>query len=147
MIEYLHISREIFSTRGQLSTTVFEALIGIIFIITVTVTVSYYLQQPTYSENSALEGLAADTLHLLLFEHYFLPGDVALIEIAQSQTLLNQARSTIITQIKSIISSHLFFYLETTSGTIGTQPPISSVVDSASFSDGNVEVTLRIWAA
>ncbi|WP_049971382.1 DUF7262 family protein [Haladaptatus cibarius] len=130
--------------RAQLSLSVVEAGIGVIFILGVAM--GFALGVPAPDTRSAqLELYAEDAGTVLASEPPRHQGTTRLAEIIDSPQTFEREQSALERRVDRILPDNLMFRVETPHGAVGYRKPASVPVGVSTVTTTNGDVTIWVW--
>jgi len=133
--------------RGQLATSLVEAAVGALLILSV---VAGFLWVPVEggadSTATALDRTAADTLSVLAAEPPVDGGRNRLSAACRSPSSFAAERDALDRRLHSALPTSVFGRIETPHGTVGPARPTGVPTGSATRTVAGCTVTLRVWA-
>lgn len=134
------------SVRGQLSLSVVEAGVGIVFILGVALGLAFGVPSPDARETQ-LDLYAEDAGTVLAGEPPRHQETTRLAEILESPDSFQRERDALERRVERILPNNLMFRVATPHGTIGYRKPGGVPVGSASVTTTNGGVTIWVWYA
>lgn len=132
------------SGRGQLSTTVVEAGIGVVLIFAVTTTFALGVPSPD-TQQAQLDTYATDTATVLAEETPRHQDATRLSELAQSEESFERERDTLERRVETVLPDNLLYRIETEHGAIGMQRPDGVAYGTTTVTTEYGKVTLSVW--
>ena len=132
--------------RGQLSLSVVEVGIGVIFVLAVTMGFALGVPAPDTRE-AQLDTYAADAATVLSGEPPRHQGATRLAEILRSEDAFERERGALERRVDRILPDNLLFRVETRHGSVGYRKPAGTPVGVASVTTTNGDVTIWVWYA
>lgn len=132
--------------KGQLSLSVVEAGVGVLFVLSVTAGFALGLPAPATAETQ-LDAYAADTITVLSTEPPRHRAATRLSEVVNSSESFERERDALDRRVERILPDNLMYRLETPHGTVGFRRPSSGVAGRASVATASGEVTVWVWYA
>lgn len=132
--------------RGQLSLSVIEAGVGVIFILAVTT--GFILGVPsTDTRDPQLEAYADDAATVLAGEPPRHAGATRLVEVTRSPASFDRERNALNRRVDRILPDNLLFRVTTPHGSVGYRVPAGVAVGTSTVPTGYGNVTIRVWYA
>lgn len=130
--------------RGQLSTTVFEAGLGVLFV--VAIVAGFSIGVPSGDATGPqFDDYASDVATVLANEPPHSHDESWLPDATESPDAFERERDGLDARITSLLADHLLYRLETPHGVVGYPRPTGVATGSASVSIENGEVRVWIW--
>lgn len=130
--------------RGQLSLSVVEAGVGVLFVFAVTM--GFALGVPTADTRTAqLDAYASDAATVLASEPPRHQGATRLAEVAKSEEAFERERDAFEHRVERILPDNLFFRVQTPHGSVGFRKPGGVAVGEATVPTVNGDVTIWVW--
>ena len=130
--------------RGQLSMSVVETGIGILFVFAVTM--GFALGVPAADTRTAqLDAYANDAATVLAGEPPRHQGATRLAEVARSRAAFERERAAFDRRVERILPDNLFYRVETPHGSVGFRKPAGVAVGTATVTTVNGDVTIWVW--
>ncbi|MES3518486.1 MAG: hypothetical protein PPP58_12570 [Natronomonas sp.] len=132
------------SDRGQLSLSVVEAAVGIVFVFAVTTGFAFGVAAPETTAH--LDAEAEGALTILASEP---PAEEQsrLATLAESKAAFDAERDALTARVESILGEGLLFRLETPHGTLGHRPSADAATGEATTVTAGGQITIRVWYA
>lgn len=133
--------------RGQLSLTVVEAGVGVLFVVAVATAFAFGAPGGGVARGAQLDAYADDAATVLVNE---LPrhGDATrLAEVAASPAAFDREKRALERRVDRILPDNLLFRVSTPHGDVGNVRPASARVGVARVPTGNGPVTIWVWYA
>jgi hypothetical protein len=134
------------SGRGQLSLTVVEAGIGVLFVLGVTMGFALGVPAPDTREPQ-LEAYAEDTATVLANEPPRHQGATRLSEVTRSAESFEREREALERRVDRILPDNLMYRVETAYGAVGQPLPSGVPTGRATVTTVTGTVTIRVWYA
>lgn len=132
--------------RGQVSLTVVEAGVGVLFIVAVSTAFAFGTPGMT-SSRAQLEAYASDTATVLASESPRHGGATRLVEIVASNKTFNREKEELERRIDRILPDNLMFQVSTRYGNVGYTKPSTVPVGVARIPTRNGPVIICVWYA
>lgn len=132
------------STRGQLSLSVVEAVVGLVVVLAAATTFVVGLPE-TGAEDTELTVLAADGLTVLESTPPEDDGTSRLAALAEDQSNFVRERTLTAEQLRALYPRHARYRLETPHGVVGEPLPPRGPVGRAQRQTTGGRVTLWVW--
>lgn len=131
-------------SRAQLSLSIVEAGIGVVFILGVTM--GFALGVPTaHTRETQLDLYAKDTGKVLVSDAPRHRGTTRLAEIIDSPKSFRREKATLEHRIDRILPDNLMFRVETPRGSVGYRKPAGVPVGVSTVTTANGDVTIWVW--
>ena len=130
--------------RGQLSLSVVEAGVGVLFLLAVTAGFAVDLPQPSTDETQ-LDTYAADTATVLAGESPRHADRSRLAEVTASRATFERERATLRRRVGSILDDNLQFRVETPHGVVGDPVPRATPTGTATVPTRGGPVVIEVW--
>ena len=130
--------------RAQLSLSVIEAGIGVVFILAVMMGFALGVPTPN-TETPQLNAYAEDTTTVLANEPPRHAGETRLAEVTRSPAAFERERNALETRVDRILDDNLMYRVETPHGSVGYERPASVPAGHATVPTANGEVTIWVW--
>jgi hypothetical protein len=134
------------SDRGQLSLSLIEAGVGVVFLLTVAMGFALGVPQPDTREPQ-LDVYAEDTATVLHGEAPRHQGTTRLAEVVASESSFERERAALDRRVERILPDNLLYRVETPHGTVGFEKPAGVPVGRATVTTVNGDVTIWVWYA
>ncbi|MDR5673452.1 putative pilin/flagellin [Halalkaliarchaeum sp. AArc-CO] len=137
------------SRRGQLSITLIEAIVGVVFVFGVAVT--FGIGVPAAGADTAqLDRYASDTVTVLENEPPRHVGETRLTELTRSASGFDRERDALERRVGLILPDNVFYRVEVSGpdgpyGAVGQQRPRGVPVGYAAVTTRHGEVELWVW--
>lgn len=131
-------------SRGQLSLSVAEVGIGILFVFAVTAGFALGVPAPP-TDDTQLELYAADAAAVLAGEPPRHQGTTRLSEIVRSESAFERERDALSRRVDRILPDNLMYRVETEHGAVGFRQPAGVPTGHASVATVEGRVTIRVW--
>lgn len=130
--------------RGQLSMSVIEAGVGVLFVLAVTM--GFALGVPAAdTRQSQLDAYASDAATVLASEPPRHQGATRLAEVARSPEAFERERDAFDRRVERILPDNLFYRVQTPHGSVGFRKPAGVAVGKATVPTVNGDVTIWVW--
>ncbi|WP_299264422.1 DUF7262 family protein [Halorientalis sp.] len=133
-----------FGNRGQLSLSLIEAGVGVIFLLTVTMGFALGVPQPDTREPQ-LDVYAEDAATVLAGEAPRHRGTTRLAEIVASSGAFQRERAALDRRVARILPDNLMYRVGTPHGAVGFEKPAGVPVGQATVTTVNGDVTIWVW--
>lgn len=134
------------SERGQLSLTVVEAAVGVLFVVAVISGFALGVPSPD-AQTAQLDIYAEDVATVLAAEPPRHADATRLAEVARSPTAFARERAALERRIERILPANLMYRVRTPHGTVGYPRPARIPVGMARVPTGEGTVTIWVWYA
>jgi len=135
-----------YASRGQLSLSIVEAAVGVVFILAVAL--GFALGVPAADTRTPqLNAYAADAATVLANEPPQHAGETRLAEVTRSADAFDRERDGLTRRVDRILPANLMYRVETEYGTVGYPLPDGVPTGTATTSTVGGGVTLRVWYA
>ncbi|MFB6083236.1 MAG: hypothetical protein ABEJ94_03200 [Halorientalis sp.] len=132
--------------RGQLSLSLIEAGVGVVFLLTVTMGFALGVPQPDTWEPQ-LDAYAEDTATVLRGEAPHHRGTTRLAEVVASESSFERERAALDRRVERILPDNLMYRVATPHGAVGFEKPAGVPVGRATVTTVNGDVTIWVWYA
>ena len=132
------------SDRGQLSLSVVEAGVGVVFILAVTLGFALGVSAPA-TESAQLDAYAEDAATVLANEPPRHADETRLSEVTRSPAAFDRERDALEARVDRILDDNLMFRLETPHGAVGYERPATVPTGHTVVPTPGGEVTIWIW--
>ena len=132
--------------RGQLSLSLVEAGIGVLFILTVTMGFALGVPEPDTREPQ-LDLYAEDAATVLAGEPPRHQGATRLAEMVRSAESFERERDALDRRVDRILPDNLMYRVETRHGSVGFRKPAGVAVGRHTVTTVNGDVTIWVWYA
>lgn len=130
--------------RGQLSLSVVEVGVGVLFVFAVTM--GFALGVPAAdTRQTQLDAYASDTTTVLAGEPPRHQGATRLAEIARSPKSFEREQDAFARRVERILPGNLFYRVRTPHGALGFRKPAEITVGEATVTTVNGDVTIWVW--
>lgn len=130
--------------RGQLSMSVIETGVGVLFVFAVTM--GFALGVPSAdTRTTQLDAYASDAATVLAGEPPRHQGATRLAEVARSPEAFERERAAFDRRVERILPDNLFYRVETPHGSVGFRKPAGVAVGTATVTTVNGDVTIWVW--
>lgn len=130
--------------RGQLSLSVVEAALGVVFVLAVAAGFALGIPQPD-TRQAQLEAYADDAAAVLAGEPPRHQGPTRLAEIVRSNDTFERERGALDRRVDRILPDNLLYRVETPHGAVGYPKPGGVPVGEATLTTLNGRVRLWVW--
>lgn len=130
--------------RAQLSLSVIEAGVGVVFILAVMMGFALGVPTPD-TETPQLNAYAEDTATVLANEPPRHAGETRLAEVTRSPAAFDRERNTLENRVDRILDDNLMYRVETPHGSVGYERPASVPAGHATVPTANGEVRIWVW--
>lgn len=130
--------------RGQLSLSVVEVGIGVLFVFAVTAGFALGVPQPA-ERHTQLEFYAADAATVLAGDPPRHQGTTRLAEIVTSERAFERERAALDHRVDRILPDNLMYRVETEHGTVGFPRPHGVPTGHAAVATAEGRVTIWVW--
>lgn len=130
--------------RGQLSVSIIEAGIGVVFILAVVMGFALGVPSPD-TETPQLDGYAEDTGSILASEAPRHADETRLDEVTRSEEAFERERDALETRVDRILTDNLMYRIETPHGTVGYERPANAAVGYTTVPTVGGETTIWVW--
>lgn len=132
--------------RGQLSLSLVEASIGIVFILAVTAIFATGLPSPD-ARHDQLDVYATDVATVLHGDPPRHADETRLVEVTASPSAFQRERAALDRRVSRLVPQNLLYRVETPYGAVGYRQPNGVAVGSARIPTPGGLVTIRVWYA
>ena len=133
-----------YASRGQLSLSIIEAAVGVVFILAVAF--GFALGVPAADTRTPqLNAYAADAATVLANEPPQHAGETRLAEVTRSADAFDRERDALTRRVDRILAENLLYRLETPHGAVGYQRPAGAATGRATVPTRGGEVTIWVW--
>ena len=130
--------------RAQLSLSVVEAGVGVVFVLAVTM--GFALGVPSAdTETPQLNAYAEDAATVLANEPPRHAGETRLSEVIRLADAFNREREALATRVDRILAENLMYRVETPHGAVGYERPAGAPTGGATVPTPHGEVTIWVW--
>lgn len=130
--------------RGQLSLSIVEAGIGVVFVLAVTM--GFALGVPTPDTAAPqLDAYAEDTATVLANEPPRHGGETRLAEVTHSAAAFQRERDALQRRVDRLLEDNLMYRIETPHGAVGYSRPANAPTGHATVPTAGGEVTIWVW--
>lgn len=134
------------ASRGQLSLSVVEGVVGVLFVLAVTA--SFGLSLPTASTAEAqLDVYAEDAGTVLATAPPRHADATRLREVCRSADAFERERAALAERTERVLPDNLLFRVRTPHGAVGFRPPTDAPTGIAAAPVPDCDVTIRVWYA
>lgn len=130
--------------RAQLSLSVIEASIGVVFVLAVTMGFALGVPSPD-TERPQLNAYAEDTATVLANEPPRHGGETRLGEVARSRAAFDRERESLERRVDRLLNDNLLYRIETPHGAVGYERPAGVAAGYATVPTTGGEVTVWVW--
>lgn len=130
--------------RGQLSLTVVEVGVGVLFVLAVTAGFALGVPAPD-TPDPQLEAYAADAATVLATESPRHQGATRLAEVARSERAFVRERAALERRVDRILPDNLMYRVETPHGAVGYRRPAGVPTGRATVTTLAGAVTVWVW--
>lgn len=135
-----------YGDRAQLSLSLVEAAVGVIFVLAVAMGFALGVPQPD-TRQPQLDLYAEDTAAVLTEEPPRHQGATRLAEIVRSEESFERERDALKRRVERILPTNLMYRVETAHGAVGFRKPASAPLGKATVTTLNGDVTIWVWYA
>lgn len=132
------------SSRSQLSVSIVEAGVGVVFILAVVMGFALGVPMPD-TETPQLNAYAEDTATVLANEPPRHAGETRLDEVTKSAAAFEREAAALESRVDRILEDNLMYRVETPHGSVGYQRPATAPAGHATVPTTNGEVTVWVW--
>ena len=132
--------------RGQVSLSLVEAAVGVVFILAVAFGFALGVPEPDTREPQ-LDRYAQDATTVLAGEPPRHRGTTRLAEVIRSESAFGREALALERRVGRILPANLMYRVETPHGSVGYRKPAGVPVGRASTTTTNGEVTIWVWYA
>ncbi len=129
--------------RGQLSLSLVEAAVGVVFVLTVAATFGLALPEPGATE-AQLDVYAADAATLVAHETPTTEEGPRAADIDDPETF-ERERDALDRRIDGLLPDNLLYRVDTPWGSVGVEPPPSVATGGATVTIPAGELTVEVW--
>jgi len=130
--------------RGQLSLSVVEAAVGVVFVLAVAL--GFALGVPAADTRTPqLTAYAEDAATVLATEPPQHGGDTRVAEVARSAEAFDREREALARRVDRILADNLLYRVETPHGAVGYTRPAGAATGRATVPTRGGEVTIWVW--
>lgn len=133
--------------RGQLSLSVVEAGVGVLFVVAVASAFAFGTPVGGVGEQAQLDAYAQDAATVLANEPPQHGDATRLAEVAVSERTFERERGALERRVDRILPDNLMFRVRTPHGAVGHVRPSNAAVGVARVPTGNGRVTMWVWYA
>ncbi|MUV86189.1 hypothetical protein GJ631_06270 [Natronomonas sp. CBA1123] len=130
--------------RGQLSLSIVEASVGVVFILAVTMGFALGVPSPN-TERPQLDAYAEDTATVLANEPPRHGGETRLAEVTRSQAAFQREQDSLERRVDRLLNENLLYRIETPHGAVGYERPAGVSAGYATVPTTGGEVTVWVW--
>jgi len=135
------------SARGQVSLSVVEAGVGVLFVAAVTGAFAFGAPAGGLGADEQLDAYAQDAATVLANEPPQHRDATRLAEVAASETAFDRERDALERRVDRILPDNLMYNVETPHGSVGQVRPSNAPVGVARVPTGSGRVTIWVWYA
>jgi len=132
--------------RGQLSLTMVEAAVGVLFVLTVAGIFGLGVPDPGTAE-AQLDAYADDAATVLANEPPRHGGETRLAEVTRSPEAFERERGALDRRVDRILSDNLMYRVETPHGAVGFEKPAGVPLGRAAVPTRHGQVVIWVWYA
>lgn len=133
-------------SRGQVSLSLVEASVGVVFILAVTSI--FATGVPGAAERPAqLDAYAEDVATVLASEPPRHADETRLAEVSASPAAFARERDALERRVTRLVPENLLYRVETPHGSVGYRPPDGVGIGVATIPTPSGRVTVRVWYA
>lgn len=130
--------------RGQLSLSVVEAGVGVLFVLAVTM--GFALGVPSAdTETPQLNAYAEDAATVLASEPPRHGGETRLAEVTRSPAAFRREGAALERRVDRLLGENLMYRIETPHGAVGYRRPANAPTGHATQPTAGGEVTIWVW--
>jgi hypothetical protein len=130
--------------RAQLSLSVVEAGVGVVFVLAVAMGFALGVPAPD-TEARQLDAYAGDAATVLASEPPRHGGETRLAEVTRSRAGFQRERDALQRRIDRLLGANLMYRVETPHGAVGYPRPTSAPTGHATVPTAGGEVTIWVW--
>ncbi|CAI48166.1 uncharacterized protein NP_0150A [Natronomonas pharaonis DSM 2160] len=130
--------------RGQLSLSIVEAGVGVVFVLAVALGFALGVPAPD-TETPQLDAYADDVATVLANEPPRHGGETRLEEVTRSPAAFDRERDALESRVDRLLSANLMYRLETPHGAVGYERPAGSPAGQATAPTAGGEVRVWVW--
>lgn len=130
--------------RGQLSLSVVEAAVGVVFVLAVTMGFVLGVPAPD-TERPQLDAYAGDVATVLANEPPRHAGETRLAEVTRSPAAFEREHEALERRVDRLLEDNLMYRIETPHGSIGYRRPAGGQAGHATVPTAGGEVTVWVW--
>lgn len=131
--------------RAQLSLSLVEAAVGVVFVLTVAASFGIALPDPGTTE-AQLDAYASDTTTVLANEPPRHGDETRLVEVADAESF-DRERDALDRRVDRFLPDNLLYRVTTPGGTVGFDPPRGETVGRATVVTSAGDVVVEVWYA
>jgi len=135
------------SARGQVSLSVVEAGVGVLFVVAVASAFAFGTPAGGLGADEQLDAYAQDAATVLANEPPRHRDATRLSEVAASETAFDRERDALERRVDRILPDNLMYSVETQHGSVGQVRPSNAPVGVARVPTGSGRVTIWVWYA
>ena len=132
--------------RGQLSLSLVEASVGVVFLLAVAMGFAVGVPAPNTREPQ-LDRYAEDAATVLAGEPPRHQGSTRLAEILASNESFSREQGALERRVARILPDNLMYRVETPHGSVGFRKPAATPVGRGAVTTANGTVTIWVWYA
>lgn len=133
-------------TRGQLSLSLVEAAVGVLFVLSVATTFGLGLPDPGVRE-AQLDAYATDAATMLADEQPVGAGESRLVAASTSAAGFERERSALVRRLDTLLPATVRYRVQTPHGTVGDPVPAGQPVGRTTVVTRHGDVTIQVWYA
>lgn len=130
--------------RGQLSLSVVEAAIGVVFVLAVAMGFAYGVPAAD-TESPQLDAYASDAATVLANEPPRHAGETRLSEVTRSRSAFVRERDALADRVDRILGDNLMYRVESPHGSVGYERPATVRTGHATVPTAGGEVSIWVW--
>lgn len=130
--------------RGQLSLSIIEASIGVVFVLAITMGFALGVPSPN-TDRPQLDAYAEDTATVLASEPPRHGGETRLAEVTRSPAAFQREQDALQRRVDRLLSENLMYRIETANGAVGYERPAGVSAGYATVPTAGGEVTIWVW--
>jgi hypothetical protein len=130
--------------RGQLSLSIVEAGVGVVFVLAVTMGFALGIPAPD-TETPRLDANAEDVATILANEPPRHGGETRLAEVTRSPAAFDRERDALEERVERILGDNLMYRVETPHGAVGYERPANAPAGHAAVPTAGGEVIVWVW--
>lgn len=132
--------------RGQISLSLVEASVGVVFILAVTSIFATGIAAPD-ARNAQLDLYAEDVATVLASEPPRHAAETRLSEVASSPDAFQREHGALDRRVSGLVPQNLLYQVETPVGSVGYRPPTGVAIGTAHVPTSSGRVIIRVWYA
>ncbi|WP_418280429.1 DUF7262 family protein [Halorubrum sp. DTA98] len=133
------------SERAQLSLSLVEAAVGVVFVLTVAASFGIALPDPGTTE-AQLDAYASDTTTVMANEPPRHGDATRVVEVADAEAF-DRERDALDRRVDRILPDNLLYRVTTPGGSVGFDPPRGTTIGRATVVTPAGEVIVEVWYA